>query len=107
MSISKRLFQITYKVKFNKLNFLDNSEKILILETEFKKENFTKTVTGLKLQNNKNLFIERNNYYEKYIESFKNSIKNIIENFNNLRKEETDYEKRWGEIVAELRNSMK
>jgi hypothetical protein len=80
---------------------------VKILEAESKKENLSKNITGLKLQNNKNLYLERNYYYDQYCENFKNDLNNLIAYFDNFREEEAKYEKRWEEIVKELKSINK
>ncbi len=77
------------------------------LETEFKKENISKNLTGLKLMNNKLLNKERVSYFEKYIENFKNNIQKYIDIFNLIKSKECEYSTRWNEIIDELKNLVK
>jgi hypothetical protein len=72
------------------------------LESEYKKESITKNITGIKLQNNKNLFLERIDYFEKYCEFFKSNIADFIEKYNQIRLKESEYIKRWNELIADL-----
>ncbi len=72
-----------------------------------KKENVSKHMTGLKLQNNKNLFIERNVYFEKYCDMFENDINKLLSHFDKFRHEEMSYQKRWGEVIEELKSINK
>ena len=65
--------------------YVENSEeKIKTLEHEYRKDNWSKSITGIKLQNNKNLFIERNKFYKQHCETFNQNIKDDINKFNNL-----------------------
>jgi hypothetical protein len=72
------------------------------LENEFRKETLSKNITGLKLTNNKNLFLMRIDYFNKYCEFFKSNIESFIEKFDNIRLTETEYVKRWNELIADL-----
>ncbi len=83
---------------------LDNEEKLKNLEHESKKELMTKNIVGLKLQNNKSLFIERNKLYESYTTKFKTEIDYLLEKFNKYREEELAYQKSWNEIIGGLIN---
>lgn len=59
--------KINYYDTFNKevKDYIENSEdKIKLLKNAYRKDNWSKTIIGIKLQNNKNLFLERNKYYE-------------------------------------------
>ena len=44
----------------------------------------------------------RIDYFEKYCKFFKLNIENFIENFDNLRIIESEYVKRWNELIADL-----
>ncbi len=77
-----------------------------LLDTEFKKENISKNITGLKLMNNKLLNKERVKYFENYSENFKNNIERYIEVFNGIKTKEYEYSKRWNEIIEGLKNSI-
>ena len=87
--------------------YIDNEEKIKILEADLKKENLSKNIIGLKLKNNKNLFVERNINIEKYSDNFKNDLEYIIAFFDKFRNIEHKYKKRWEETLKELRTIMK
>ena len=102
--------KINYYDMFNKIvkDSVENSEeKIKVLETEYRKDNWSKSISGIKLQNNKNLFKERNNYYKLHCESFNKNIKDDINKFNQLRLEELEYKYKWDEMVKDLRNTLK
>ena len=102
--------KINYYDMFNKIvkDYVENSEeKIKVLETEYRKDNWSKSIAGIKLQNNKNLFKERNNYYKLHCESFNKNIKDDINKFNQLRLEELEYKYKWDEMVKDLRNTLK
>ena len=102
--------KINYYDMFNKIvkDYVENSEeKIKVLETEYRKDNWSKSISGIKLQNNKNLFKERNNYYKLHCESFNKNIKDDINKFNQLRLEELEYKYKWDEMVKDLRNTLK
>ncbi len=75
-----------------------------MLETQYKKENLSKNITGLKLKNNKNLFLKRNECFENYSKVFNKKIDSIIESFNILRVEEINYQIRWDEMTKELKS---
>ena len=71
---------------------MENSEeKIKILENEYHKDNWSKSITGIKTQNNKILFIERNKYYKKHCVTYNNNIKEDIKEYNILRVQELEY----------------
>jgi hypothetical protein len=57
----------------------------------------------LKLQNNKNLYKERNIFFEKFCESFKEDVDKILKNFDFIRDEEKKYQKRWTEVIQALK----
>ena len=102
--------KINYYDMFQKMvkEYVENSEeKIKILENEYRKDNWSKSITGIKLQNNKNLFIERNKYYKQHCETFNNNIKDDINKFNNLRVQELEYKFKWDEMVKDLKNTLK
>ena len=102
--------KINYYDMFNKLvkEYVENSEdKIKVLETEYRKDNWSKSISGIKLQNNKNLFIERNKYYKQHCDSFNKNIKDDINKFNHFRLEELEYKYKWDEMVKDLRNTLK
>ena len=102
--------KINYYDMFNKIvkDYVENSEeKIKVLETEYRKDNWSKSISGIKLQNNKNLFNERNNYYKQHCESFNKNIKDDINKFNQLRLEELEYKYKWDEMVKDLKNTLK
>ena len=119
---SKRTFKKNYKginYKEGKINYYDmfnkevkdyveNSEdKIKLLETAYRKDNWSKSMIGIKLQNNKNLFLERNKYYEQHCKGFNENIKDDINKFNTFRLEELEYKFKWDEMVKDLRNTLK
>ena len=88
--------------------YVENSEeKIKILENEYRKDNWSKSITGIKLQNNKNLFIERNKFYKQHCETFNTNIKEDLNKFNNLRVQELEYKFKWDEMVKDLKNTLK
>jgi len=87
--------------------YIDNEQKIKILEADLKKENSSKNIIGLNLKNNKNLFVERNINIEKYCDNFKNDLEFIIEFFDKFRNIEHKYKQRWEETLRELRTIMK
>ena len=102
--------KINYYDMFQKMvkEYVENSEeKIKILENEYRKDNWSKNITGIKLQNNKNLFIERNKFYKQHCEIFNNNIKDDIDKFNNLRVQELEYKFKWDEMVKDLKNTLK
>ena len=102
--------KINYYDMFNKIvkEFVENSEdKIKVLENEYRKDNWSKSIAGIKLQNNKNLFYERNKYYKQHCDSFNKNIKDDINKFNNLRMEELEYKYKWEELVKDLKNTIK
>ena len=119
---SKRTFKKNYKginYKEGKINYYDmfnkevkdyveNSEdKIKLLENAYRKDNWSKSIVGIKLQNNKNLFLERNKYYDQHCKGFNDNIKEDINKFNNLRLEELEYKYKWDEMVKDLKNTLK
>ena len=102
--------KINYYEKFNKevKNSVENSEeKIKLLEEEYKKDSWSKNIIGIKLQNNKNLYNERNKYYEQHCLEFNKNINEDINKFNNLRMEELEYKYKWEELVKDLKNTVK
>ena len=102
--------KINYYEKFNKevKNSVENSEeKIKILEENYKKDNWSKSIIGIKLQNNKNLFLERNKYYEQHCLEFNKAINEDINKFNELRLQELEYKYKWDELVKDLKNTVK
>ena len=102
--------KINYYDMFQKLvkEYVENSEeKIKILENEYRKDNWSKSITGIKTQNNKILFIERNKYYKNHCETFNNNIKEDINKFNILRVQELEYKFKWDEMVKDLKNTLK
>ena len=102
--------KINYYEKFNKevKNSVENSEeKIQLLEKVYKRNNWSKSIIGIKLQNNKNLFLERNKYYEQHCLEFNKNISEDINKFNGLRLEELEYKYKWEELVKDLKNTVK
>ena len=102
--------KINYYDMFQKMvkDYVENSEeKIKVLETEYRKDNWSKSISGIKLQNNKNLFLERNKYYKQHCETFNTNIKEDIDKFNNLRVQELEYKFKWDEMVKDLKNTLK
>ena len=85
----------------------DSEEKIALLEERFKKDNWSKSLIGIKLQNNKNLFLERNKYYEQHCKEFNKNIDEDINKFNIFRLEELEYKYKWDELVKDLKNTVK
>jgi hypothetical protein len=119
---SKRTFKKLFKginFKEGKINYYDifqkivkeyvenSEEKIKILENEYRRDNWSKSITGIKLQNNKNLFLERNKFYKNHCDTFNNNIKDDIDKFNNLRVQELEYKFKWDEMVKDLKNTLK
>ena len=102
--------KINYYDKFNKIvkDYVENSEdKIKVLENEYRKDNWSKSIAGIKLQNNKNLFNERNKYYKQHCDSFNKNINDDINKFTQYRLEELEYKYKWDEMVKDLRNTLK
>ena len=102
--------KINYYDLFNKIvkDYVENSEeKIKTLETEYRKDNWSKSISGIKLQNNKNLFNERNKYYKQHCDSFNKNVKEDIDKFNHFRLEELEYKYKWDEMVKDLKNTLK
>ena len=102
--------KINYYDMFQKIikEYVENSEeKIKTLENEYRKDNWSKSITGIKLQNNKNLFIERNKFYKQHCDTFNQNIKDDINKFNNLRVQELEYKFKWDEMVKDLKNTLK
>jgi hypothetical protein len=119
---SKRTFKKLFKginFKEGKINYYDifqkivkeyvenSEEKIKILENEYRRDNWSKSITGIKLQNNKNLFLERNKFYKNHCDTFNNNIKDDIDKFNNLRVQELEYKFKLDEMVKDLKNTLK
>ena len=119
---SKRTFKKNYKginYKEGKINYYDtfnkevkdyienSEEKIKLLENAYRKDNWSKNIIGIKLQNNKNLFLERNKYYEQHCKGFNENIKEDISKFNNLRVDELEYKNKWDEMIKNLKNTLK
>ena len=102
--------RINYYDTFKKIvsEHIENSEeKIKILENLYRKDNYSKSLKGIKLENNKNLFIERNKYYKMHCDNFNVNIKDEIDKFNNMRLQELEYKIKWDEMVKDLRNTLK
>ena len=102
--------KINYYDTFNKevKEYVENSEeKIKLLENAYRKDNWSKSIVGIKLQNNKNLFLERNKYYEQHCKGFNENIKEDINKFNLLRLDELEYKQKWDEMVNDLKNTLK
>ena len=102
--------KINYYDMFNKIvkEYVENSEeKIKTLENEYRKDNWSKSIAGIKLQNNKNLFNERNKYYKQHCDSFNKNIQEDINKYNQFRLEELEYKYKWNEMVKDLRNTLK
>lgn len=119
---SKRTFKKSYKginYKEGKINYYDTfnkevkeyvenaEDKIKLLETEYRKDDWSKSIVGIKLQNNKNLFLERNKYYEQHCKGFNENVQDDINKFNNYRLEELEYKSKWDEMVKDLQNTLK
>jgi hypothetical protein len=106
----KTMLKVNYLETFKNIirNFLQTQpEKIQALENEYKKENYSKNITAIKLQNNKSLFLQRNSYYEKYSQGFKSNLSEILNKYDKIRAEEIEYQKRWNEIIQDLRQNFK
>ena len=107
--INYREGKINYYDQFNKevKEYVENAEdKIKLLETAYRKDNWSKNIIGIKLQNNKNLFLERNKYYEQHCKGFNANINEDINKYNNLRLEELEYKSKWDEMVKDLKNTL-
>ena len=85
----------------------NSEEKIKILEDNYKKGKWSKNIIGIKLQNNKNLFLERNKYYEQHCKEFNENINDDINKYNQYRMEELEYKYKWEELVKDLKNTIK
>ena len=59
------------------------------------------------MPNNKNLFLERNKYYEQHCKEFNKTINEDIIKFNIFRLEELEYKYKWDELVKDLKNTVK
>lgn len=68
------------------------------------KENYSKSITALKLQTNKNLFHSRNQFYNDYCAFFAQNLKDIFDKFDKIRQNELDYKKRFTEILKSVKN---
>ena len=101
--------KIDYYTLFNDTvkNVVENSEeKIKILEKEYKKDNWSKNMTGIKLQNNKNLFSFRNEYYKKHCEQFNSDINEFINKYNSERLQELEYNQKWKDTMKNLKENL-
>ena len=101
--------KIDYYTLFNDTvkNVVENSEeKIKILEKEYKKDNWSKSMTGIKLQNNKNLFSFRNEYYKKHCEQFNSDINEFINKYNSERLQELEYNQKWKDTMKNLKENL-
>ena len=118
---SKRTFKKVYKginFKDGKIDYYslftdtvkdiveDSEEKIKILEEEYKKDNWSKSMTGIKLQNNKNLFFFRNEYYKKHCEQFNSDINEFINKYNSERLQELEYNQKWKDTMKNLKENL-
>jgi hypothetical protein len=81
--------------------FLDDEEKMKILKDMFK-ENLSKSITGMKNKNNKNLQLAKAEYFEKYVNNFKENVNTNLEMFDDLRNRETLYKNTWNNTVKSL-----
>ncbi len=108
--IDKNLIKVNLFEKFNPLtqNLLQNNEeKIKFIDTESKKQIFSKSITGLKLLNNKNLYKNRNFYYEIYCKKIKENVDEYLNYFDSMRADELKYSLRWNEIIESLKTANK
>jgi hypothetical protein len=118
---SKRTFKKVYKginFKDGKIDYYslftdtvkdiveDSEEKIKILEEEYKKDNWSKSMTGIKLQNNKNLFLFRNDYYKQHCDQFNKNINEYINKYNTERVKDLEYHAKWNESVKSLKDTL-
>ena len=118
---SKRTFKKVYKginFKEGKINYYslftdtvkdiveDSEEKIKILEEEYKKDNWSKSMTGIKLQNNKNLFLFRNDYYKQHCDQFNENINEYINKYNKERVKDLEYHAKWNDSVKSLKSTL-
>ena len=70
------------------------------------KDVFSKSITGIKLQNNKNLFIFRNDYYKLHCDQFNSNISNAITKYNKERFEELEYKHKWDEMMKKVKEAI-
>ena len=118
---SKRTFKKVYKginFKDGKINYyslftetvkniVENSEeKIKTLEDEYKKDNWSKSMVGIKLQNNKNLFMFRNEYYKQHCDQFNSDINEFINKYNSERLQELEYNQKWKDTMKSLKENL-
>ena len=66
------------------------------------KENLSKSITGMKNKNNKNLQLAKAEYFEKYVNNFKENVNTNLEMFDDLRNRETLYKNTWNNTVKSL-----
>ena len=63
-------------------------------------------MTGVKLQNNKNLFSFRNEYYKKHCEQFNSDINEFINKYNSERLQELEYNQKWKDTMKNLKENL-
>jgi hypothetical protein len=63
-------------------------------------------MVGIKLQNNKNLFLFRNAYYKQHCEQFNKDINEYINKYNSERLQELEYNQKWKDTVKDLKDSL-
>ena len=68
------------------------------------KENLSKSITGLKNQNNKSLYLSKNEYFAKYVEKFRENVALNLAMFDEMRNKETHYKNSWNNTVKSLQN---
>ena len=76
------------------------------MENEYKKYNWSKSMVGIKLQNNKNLFLFRNDYYKQHCDQFNSDINEYINKYNSERLQELEYNQKWKDTVKSLKDSL-
>ena len=63
-------------------------------------------MTGIKLQNNKNLFLFRNDYYKQHCDQFNENINEYINKYNKERVKDLEYHVKWNDSVKSLKSTL-
>ena len=63
-------------------------------------------MVGIKLQNNKNLFLFRNDYYKQHCDQFNSDINEYINKYNTERVKDLEYHAKWNESVKSLKDTL-
>jgi len=63
-------------------------------------------MTGIKLQNNKNLFMFRNEYYKQHCDQFNSDINEFINKYNSERLQELEYNQKWKDTMKSLKENL-